>query len=218
MKEVLRPLTTRPRMVVALAAGLLAAGLGADTLHPMSRALLGWNVGVWLYLVLLAWMMFRADHGHLRRVAAAHGDGAAVVLMVVIGAVVASMVAILAELAHTGAGSTANQAGHLLYTAATVTGSWLVLPMEFTLQYASLYYRDPPDGGLKFPDAEPHFRPEYFDFVYFAFTIAVACQTSDVMVTERPMRRLVLLQSVLSFAFNTTILALSVNVAASLVH
>ena len=70
--------------------------------------------------------------------------------------------------------------------------------------------------GLRFPDADPSFKPDYGDFLYVSFTIAVACQTADVAVTSRPMRRLVLLQSVMSFAFNTAILAFTINVAASL--
>ena len=69
---------------------------------------------------------------------------------------------------------------------------------------------------MKFPEPDEGFRPDYADFLYFSFTIAVASQTADVSITNRPMRRLVLLQSVLSFAFNTTILAFTINIAASL--
>lgn len=207
----------RPRMTAACLAGAGAGWLAPATLHPVSRALVGWNVGVWLYLGLVAWMMFRADHHRLEKNAQLHSEGAAVVLLLVVGAVVASMVAILAELAHTPSG-TARDAGRLVFAGATVVGSWLLLPVEFTLQYASLYHRDDPEGGLRFPDSQPGFQPDYSDFLYFAFTIAVASQTADVAVSGRPLRRLVLLHSVLSFAFNTAILALSVNVAASLVR
>jgi uncharacterized membrane protein len=217
MKLLARAIGYRPRMTAAFVAGGAAAWLAAGELHPVSRALVGWNVGVWLYLVLVGWMMFRADRSRLQKNAQLHAEGAAAVLLVVVGAVVASMVAIVVELAHTG-GGTVQDAGRLLFAAATVVGSWLLLPLEFTLQYASLYHRDGPEGGLRFPDSDPAFQPDYSDFLYFAFTIAVASQTSDVVVTERPLRRLVLLHSVLSFAFNTAILALSVNVAASLVR
>lgn len=216
MKLLAHAIGYRPRMTAALVAGVAAAWLAPAPLHPVSRALVGWNVGVWLYLALVAWMMFRADHQRLQKNAQLHSEGAAVVLLVVVGAVVASMVAILVELAH-NRGTTAQDAGRLLSVAATVAGSWLLLPLEFTLQYASLYHRDSPEGGLRFPESGPGFQPDYTDFLYFAFTIAVASQTSDVMITERPLRRLVLLHSVLSFAFNTAILALTVNVAASLV-
>ncbi len=107
------------------------------------------------------------------------------------------------------------------FTLATVTGSWLLVAVLFTLNYASLYYRDAADGepgsGLRFPDDDPAaFRPDYVDFLYFSFTIAVAVQTSDVEVTTRSMRKLVLMQSVLGFAFNTLLLALTINIAAGL--
>lgn len=217
MKLLAHTIGTRPRMAAACLAGVAAAWLAPAALHPVSRTLVGWNVGVWLYLGLVAWMMFRADRDRLQKNAQAHSEGAAVVLLLVVGAVVASMVAILAELAHSS-GDSARDAGRLLFAAATVVGSWLLLPLEFTLQYASLYHRDGPEGGLRFPEAGPGFQPDYTDFLYFAFTIAVAAQTADVAITERPLRRLVLLHAVLSFAFNTAILALTVNVAASLVR
>lgn len=70
--------------------------------------------------------------------------------------------------------------------------------------------------ALKFPDDNADFRPDYGDFLYFSFTIAVASQTADVSVTTQPMRRLVLLQSILSFGFNTAILAFTINIAASM--
>ena len=104
---------------------------------------------------------------------------------------------------------------HVLFAIGTVTGGWLLVPTLFTLTYASAYHRGA-RAGLRFPDIDPNFRPGYSDFLYFAFTIAVASQTADVSVTQPAMRRLVLLQSVLSFAFNTAVLALTINIAASL--
>jgi len=83
------------------------------------------------------------------------------------------------------------------------------------LTYASAYYGPDPDRGLAFPESPKGFEPDHTDFLYFSFTIAVTAQTSDVGVTTRSMRRLVLSQSVLSFIFNTTILAFSINAAAS---
>jgi uncharacterized membrane protein len=90
------------------------------------------------------------------------------------------------------------------------------VPETFALTYASQYYRTAHGSGLNFPHADEEFRPDYGDFLYFSFTIAVASQTADVSVTTQAMRRLVLLHSVLSFAFNTAILAFTVNIAASL--
>ena len=105
----------------------------------------------------------------------------------------------------------------------TVLGAWLLLPTMFALTYASRFYHRADEGqahgqgqGLNFPGADDGFKPDYSDFLYFSFTIAVASQTADVSITTRPMRRLVLLQSLLSFGFNTAILAFTVNLAASM--
>ena len=97
-----------------------------------------------------------------------------------------------------------------------MVGSWLLVPTLFALNYASLFYRQHDGVGLQFPDNETDFKPDYGDFLYFSFTIAVASQTSDVIVSTRAMRRLVLLQALLSFMFNTSILAFTINIAASL--
>jgi uncharacterized membrane protein len=109
-----------------------------------------------------------------------------------------------------------HELSHVLFALATVAGSWLLLPTLFTLTYASVFYRTAQGSGLKFPDDSGALRPDYADFLYFAFTIAVAAQTSDISVSTRDMRRLVLLQSVLAFVFNTAILAFTINIAASL--
>ena len=87
--------------------------------------------------------------------------------------------------------------------------------MLFALSYAAAYFSPEPDGGLQFPGAAAGVDPDHTDFLYVAFTIAVTAQTSDVAVSSRPMRRLVLAQSILSFGFNTMILAFSINAAAS---
>jgi uncharacterized membrane protein len=206
----------RPRLYLAAAAGLAAALLAPDLARVTTRALLGWNVAVWLYLVLMAHLMARADHGRLREVAAAQAEGAAVVLGVVVTAAVASVVAIGVELAAVKAQGARAAWPHLLFAVSTVVGSWLLLPTLFSLDYASLFYREAEPGGLVFPGADAAYRPDYTDFLYFAATIAVASQTADVAVSSRPLRRLVLVQSVLSFAFNAAILALTVNIAAGL--
>ena len=214
-----RILKTRKRMLVALGVGLLCGLLLPEARSAVTRALVGWNVGVWFYLALIAHMMARADHSRLQRSAVAHAEGAAVVLAVVVLAAVISVVAIVIELSAAKASGGRTALPHLLFALSTVASSWVLLPTLFTLNYASLYYL-PGDaasgGGLGFPGNDGSFHPDYVDFAYFAFTIAVASQTSDVTVTSRRMRRLVLVQAILSFVFNTTILALTINMAAGL--
>jgi uncharacterized membrane protein len=99
--------------------------------------------------------------------------------------------------------------------------SWLLTHIMFALHYAHIYYKacDPLDpekyiGGLQFPDEE---SPDYLDFMYFAFTIGMTSQTSDVVVTARPLRRLILLHAIVSFFFYSVILATTVNTVASLI-
>jgi uncharacterized membrane protein len=217
MRDLATHIRTRPRMFICAAIGVAVGVLAPGIDHAVTRSLLGWNVSVWLFLVLMTWLMLRADHEHLRRSAIAQSEDASVVLAVVIVAAVVSIVAIVIELAAAKSPGGRNALPHVLFALATVSGSWLLLPTLFAMNYASLYYRSHRGDGLKFPEPEAEaFRPDYADFLYFSFTIAVASQTADVSITNRPMRRLVLLQSVLSFAFNTTILAFTINIAASL--
>lgn len=210
-------LHVRPRLWLSLALGLAVALLLPASLQAVTRGLLAWNAGLWTYLALMLWMMMHADHGRLRQHAAEQAQSAMLVLGLVVAAAVSSLVAIVFELAWVRQHGPIQGVPHLLLALATVVGAWLLLPVVFTLSYASHYYHGHSQpGGLRFPEDSPQFLPHYSDFLYVALTLAVAAQTSDVSVTTRRMRRLVMLQSVLSFAFNTAILALMINIAASL--
>ena len=217
MRRFFGHLRAHPHIAVSGAIGF-AAAVGASGVHSVvGRCLLGWNVGAWLYLVWTGWSMLHSDSRHLERVAKAQAESASTVLLVVALAAIASFGAITVELAAAKAAGPRFALSHALITLSTVFGSWLLVPTLFSLNYASLYDATTLDGdGLKFPDEGADFEPEYSDFLYFSFTIAVASQTSDVLITNRKVRRLVLLQSVLSFVFNTTILAFTINIAASL--
>lgn len=208
--------SARPRLVSAAAVGIAAAVLLPASLSPTSRGLLGWNAAVWLYLLLAGQMMLRADHHRLRRAAVAQAESAGTVLAIVSVAAVVSLLAVVAELSAAKQPGTPHALPHVALALATVAGSWLLLPITFALTYASAYYRSDPAGGLLFPGAVDDFHPDYVDFLYVAFTLAVAAQISDVGVTSQALRRIVLLQALLSFAFNTAILAFTVNIAASL--
>lgn len=219
LRRALAHLKVRPRLLIAVAAGAGAGWLLPDALTGAGRVLVAWNAAVWLYLALVAAMMAHPDHGHLRRQAAAHAESAVVVLILAVAAVLASLAAIFVELGNLRSSGVGIAWPQLALTLATVVGAWLLLPVEFALTYASRYYpHAAAAGGLDFPhaqdrDARP---PNYTEFLYFSFTIAATAQTSDVGVTSRAMRRLVVAHSVLSFAFNTLVLALAINMVASL--
>lgn len=214
MKNFFAHLRSRPYLVISVACGLIAGWALPGGLGVVTRSLLGWNVGVWLFLGLVAGVMIRADHADLRRTAVAQAESASTVLALVIIAAVASLIAIIFELSAAKQAGTLHRVPHLMFALATVAGSWVLLPTLFSLSYASVFYASTPGGGLRFPEADPAFRPDYADFLYFSFTIAAAVQTADVAISTRPMRRLALLQSLLSFVFNTTILAFTINTLA----
>ncbi len=206
-------------MYISAVIGALAGTLAPGIATPVTRALLGWNIGVWLFLGLIGWMMLRADEDKLRSRSIAQAEGALVVLCIVVAAATVSLGAVVVELAAAKTPGGRHALPHLALALATVSGSWLLVPTLFAMNYASLYHDAARKGcGLHFPDSDrsKSFAPDYIDFLYFSFTIAVASQTADVSISTREMRRLVLLQSVLSFVFNTTILAFTINIAASL--
>ncbi|MEO7335327.1 MAG: DUF1345 domain-containing protein, partial [Caldimonas sp.] len=197
----LRHLRAHPALLGASATGIASGFLIPHVASIVTRCLLGWNVGVWLYLTVVAVMMMRSDHGRLKQVATAQAEGAKTVLAVVVLAVLFSLGAVVIELSAAKGADTRHALPHIALALSTVVGSWLLLPILFGLNYASTYHVESDGNGLGFPMAEESFEPTYGDFLYFSFAIAVATQTSDVTVTTRPMRRLVLLQSVLSFVF-----------------
>jgi len=215
----MRPLRTvihhHPRLLIGIGAGLLAGLAAPATLDPLTRVLLGWNGGVWLYLLLMTWLMARSGPAQVKASAENEDESAGMVLVTVCIAALASVAAIIFELAGAGGAPSGPPWHGYAFTLLTVAGSWLLVGVIFTLHYARHFYRPGGARPLRFPEQEGN--PDYGDFLYFSFTIAVALQTSDVMVMSRRMRRVVLLQSVLTFVFNTAIVGLSVNIAAGLI-
>jgi len=215
-----RHLQAHVRLATALVLGAAAALLLPAHWGPVARVLCGWNLAVWLYLVLVGWMMVHAGHAHLRRVVEQQADSAGTVLAMVVVACLVSLVGTVVELGAAKAMHGAQAWPHVLLAVSTVVGAWLLLATIFSLSYASLYHRPRPGGGsaggFGFPGADGSFQPGYADFLYVAVTIAATAQTSDVAITTPSMRRLALGQSLLSFGFNTAVLALAINLAAGL--
>ena len=205
---------THPRLSGATALGLIAGFLvPADSV--IGKILIGWNVGVWTYLALMVWLTVRAKAPDVRRIAEIEDENAGLVLLVVCIAALASLATITFELAGSRDLQTAGKLMHYGFTALTVIGSWLLIGVIFSVHYARLYYTwDGKEPALRF--AEGLTTPNYWDFLYFSFTIGVAVQTSDVGVATRQLRKIVLAQSLIGFVFNTAILGFSINIAAGL--
>ena len=203
----------------ALSMALLTGAIGALALawhqRTVGNVLIVWNLAAFVYLAVVWARMMTSNVARLKRRAAELDFSDSVILMLSVVAAIASLAGIGFELIGTRDGTTDERLMGAGLALATVMISWTFLHTLFTLHYAHRYYSDDGDGGgLRFPEADA--VPEYWDFLYFAFTIGVAAQTADVSVTSMRMRRLVFIHSVLSFVFNTTILALAINVGASL--
>ncbi|SDY34618.1 DUF1345 domain-containing protein [Pseudomonas sp. NFIX28] len=205
---------THPRLtigaVIGLATGILVP---ADTL--ISKILIGWNAGVWSYLAMMVWLTARSGADDVKRIAEIEDENAGLVLFMVSIAAIASLAAITLSLSDSKDLETSQRLLHYAFTGLTVIGSWLLIGVIFSVHYARLFYTwGGKDPALRF--AEGLTTPNYWDFLYFSFTVGVAVQTSDVGVATRELRKIVLAQSLIGFVFNTAILGFSINIAAGL--
>ena len=205
-----RHLLHRPALLFGAAAGAVAAVFATWFLPNTPAALFAWSCGVAAYLVFAARTAGRADVKHIRMRAAQLDEGAGVILLVTVGAGVASLGAIVLELAR-AKGAPGGEAAVAL-AAITVVLSWMFIHTVFAFHYAHAYYADG-GGCLDFPATE---KPMYWDFIYFSFVIGMTAQVADVQTKTAAVRKLVLAHGVVAFLFNTAILALGVNLAAAL--
>jgi len=203
----------RPRLFASLLVGAVAALVlvVATGWRPATRMLVAWDVFLGLYLVLVIHLMARSTIEHIRQRAAVEDEGQVTILVLTVAAALASLAAIFAELGTTaGVNRPPAQLG---LAAATIFVSWAFIHTIFALHYAHEFYDADIGGGLAFPGGER--EPDYWDFVYFSFVIGMTSQVSDIGVTNRVIRRIVTAHGVVSFVFNATLLALTVNLAAS---
>ncbi|CAM3188737.1 hypothetical protein BZK31_04695 [Pseudomonas floridensis] len=209
---------THPRLTIAALTGL-SCGIASIWVLPdttlTQKLLIGWDLGVWLYLILMFIRTLHSSAGDVRRIALIEDENAGTILMTVSIAALASLAAIIVEIAGSKGLSPHAQLLHHAFTGITIIGSWLMIGVVFSLHYARLFYTwTGKDPALSFAGGEKN--PDYWDFLYFSFTLSVAVQTSDVGVATPQMRRIVLAQSLICFVFNTAILGFSINIAASL--
>jgi uncharacterized membrane protein len=172
--------------------------------------LVGWDITITLYLVLVYTMMLRSGLAHIRRNAVLQDDGRFLILLVTAIGAFASIAAIVFEL-----GASHRGAPELTLSTVTIVLSWAAVHTAFALHYAHEYYRGSKPGGLQFPSGDQHENADYWDFVYFSFVIGMTAQVSDVGITDRIMRRTATAHGIVSFVYNTALVALMVNIAAS---
>ena len=205
-----RVVYARPRTFLAIAIGVIAFFLLPGSLRLVTRLLVAWDVFIAFYLLLVYTMMLRSGHHHIRRQAVLQDDGRFVILMVTALGAFASIVAIVFEL-----GASHHGVVELALATVTIALSWAAVHTTFALHYAHAYYRGATPGGLQFPSGDKRDHADYWDFVYFSFVIGMTAQVSDVGITGKTIRRTATAHGIISFVYNTALLALTVNIAAS---
>jgi len=205
-----RVIYARPRTFLSVLVGIVAFFLLPGSLRLVTRLVIGWDVFIALYLALVYTMVFRSGLAHIKRNAALQDDGRFLIPLVTALGAFASLAAIIFEL-----GASQHSMPGLALATATIALSWAAVHTTFALHYAHDYYRGAKPGGLQFPSGDTHEHADYWDFVYFSFVIGMTAQVSDVGITDKTIRRTATVHGIISFIFNTALLALMVNIAAS---
>lgn len=207
----------RPRLFIGLLCGIVAFLLLPYGLRTPTRAICAWDIGTLVFLISAGVLFYAEPPEKMPAHAAAQQEGEWTIFWITVAVVLMSFAAIIGEFSGTKDLPANQRSLHVGLVALTLFVSWLMTHVSFGLRYAHEYYTTSPgrtevDGGLQFP-GEP--RPDYLDFLYFSLVLGMTFQVSDVQVTSRKLRRLAAVHGLLSFLFNTVIIALTVNIAAS---
>jgi uncharacterized membrane protein len=203
------------RIWIAFGVGILVYYSLPPAWSLISRVLVAWDSGVTLFLVLVFLWMRGLTALQICTRYIEEDASAPVILIVVTAAAFLSLAAIVEPLATLRHVHGSERIWHFALAALTLIDSWLLVPTMFTTHYADMFYSaEPRDRPLSFPQTE---MPVFWDFAYFSFTIAAACQTADVTTTRTSVRKAVIVQELISFAFNASILGFAINVTAGLI-
>ncbi|BAV09585.1 Uncharacterized membrane protein [Filimonas lacunae] len=202
-------------LLAAVATGFI---LPADQLKGLVHIMLCWDVFA-LVLLVLNWITFFTTTAHdIRNKAKIEDSSRVVIFSIVLICTFASMLAVVLLLV-TRSEKHEWKGAYMVVAIAGMVFSWLLMHSIYTIRYAHLYYANHPDkkdthaGGLEFPEDD---KPDFIDFAYFAFVLGMTFQVSDVQITSKSLRRMALMHGMLSFGFNTIIVALTINVLAGL--
>lgn len=209
------------RFLIAIALAVLTFLLVPRTMPLPTKFISAWEVFALTNIVLAAFVLSTKDPYEMRRNARLQDASRTFLFIVAVGAALVSVFAVFFVMDHSQGASHERLAGKILFSLAAIVLSWTLVHTLFSLHYAHLYYfdahnveREKIQGGLIFPEDD---APAFSDFVYFSFVIGMTCQVSDVQITSKRIRRHVTWHGVISFIFNTAILAMFVNMVAGLV-
>lgn len=204
-----------PRLWFSITVGVLLFWVLPSHWSAINRILVAWNGGVLLFLAMIYSWLTRLSAERIRSRYVEEDESASFILGVVVIAALLSVLAIVQPLATLKHVSGAERWAHMSLAGVTLISSWILVPTMFTTHYADLFYSAPDDARpLAFPETP---MPAFWDFAYFSFTIAAACQTSDVSTACAAVRKVVIVQTLVSFFFNASILGFAINVSAGLI-
>lgn len=204
------------KIIMALAAGLLASIIIPEQqLSLIGRILLGWDIFC-IALIVFYWISFlKSGQSHIQKQAAEDDPSRIVIFILLLICTVAGMGAVILLLVSKNDSHNSKNL-HLLIAVGGMVLTWVLVHTIFTVRYAHMYYRQlkqVKDKPLTFPGSE---QPDFMDFAYFSFVLGMTFQVSDVSINSKKMRRWALLHGLISFAYNAVIIALTINIVASL--
>lgn len=209
-----RFITHHWKVLIATTAGVSAYLALPSDWSALTRTLTAWNITVVLLLAVTFTLVARLNAAQLQARYQEDDPTAPVILAVIIITAVLSVAAIVVFLTTLKHVESSQKAAHIVLATLTIADSWVVVPTIYALHYADLFYSAPKERRpLAFPDTA---APVFWDFAYFSFTIAAACQTADVSTCGVRMRKTVVAHSIVSVLFNVSILGFAVNVTAGL--
>jgi uncharacterized membrane protein len=207
------------RLAVVIAVGVVAYFVQPLSISWHTRAVASWDLSVLIYLGLAWWLIASTDAASTRDHALSQDQSGYIIFLFVVVAACASVVAIGFVVSASRELSFWYRTWHLALTIGALISSWLLIQTVFAFHYARRYYAIL--HGERTAKPELHFpggtEPDYLDFAYYSFVVGMTSQVSDVAVTARDMRRLTMVHSVLAFVFNIAVLALSINIIASVI-
>lgn len=188
-------------------------------LSSITRFIISWDGFAVSMIILSGLLFFKTNAGQLHEIVQRQDDSISVIFTIVLSAVCVSLLATVLLILNANE-TVLDKEVRTVFTIAAIATSWILLHTIFTIRYAHLYHsyhgldKASENGGLDFPGGE---EPDYVDFAYFSFVIGMTFQVSDVTITSKTVRRYVLLHSLISFVFNTIIVALTVNIIAGII-
>jgi uncharacterized membrane protein len=204
-----------PRLWISVIVGCVIFFLLPAHWSTLTRVLACWNCGVSLFLILIFVWMRRLTAEQICTRYIEEDESAPIIVAVVTIAAIFSLGAIVEPLATLKQVAGAERVAHFALAALTLVNSWILVPTIFTTHYADMFYSaQEDDRPLRFPETP---MPVFWDFAYFSFTIAAACQTADVSTLRAGVRKVVIAHTLVSFLFNASILGFAINVTAGLI-